>query len=217
MDLLIVGVGLLRDKIAEFKSPIIPLPQIDTALRDPESARIPVILSERTLYERHREWKMRSISLWIRQTALIEAKARGFDSCWAGPVDRKTIRATRAAIVEAKWVEKRLGEALEWTEERRKSNVPLKKIVVVSKSGRKSRPRQSHTEFPLVLLELPFPIPPAPASRNLRLTIPMPPSIEENVEGQPPPLYTPDLDEKSGEMRLENVRWDPVRVEEVES
>jgi len=91
-------------------------------------------LTERTLFERHREWKMRAVSLWIRQTALIEAKARGFDSCWAGTVDRRTIKATKSAIIEAKWVERRLAEALEWCDER--DSKSLRKVVVQSKSGR---------------------------------------------------------------------------------
>jgi len=39
----------------------------------------------------------------------------------------------------------------------------------------------------------------------------MQPSIEWNEENpEVPPLYSAELDEKSGEMRLENVRWDPV-------
>jgi hypothetical protein len=77
---------------------------------------------------------MRAVSLWIRQTALIEAKARGFDSCWAGTVDRRTIKATKSAIIEAKWVERRLAEALEWCDER--DSKSLRKVVVQSKSGR---------------------------------------------------------------------------------
>ncbi|GAA5947662.1 hypothetical protein JCM3765_001023 [Sporobolomyces pararoseus] len=214
MDLLVVGVGIaaqrIKDKVAEFKSPIISLEPLDDRLTLLEGGGGTPLLTERVLYERHREWKMRGVSLWIRQTALIEAKARNFDQCWAGPVTRRTIKATKAAIVEAKWVERRLAEALEWCEEKEKTGKPLKKVIVQSKSG-----RPVHIGFPESLLELPFPLPAAPSSRNLRLTVPIPPSIEENFEGPPPPLYTPDLDEKSGEMRLENVRWDPVTIQEV--
>ncbi|GAA6005392.1 hypothetical protein JCM11491_003627 [Sporobolomyces phaffii] len=219
MDFLILGVGIaaqkVKEKVADLKSPILLVPTAHDAPNPAPSSLVvdlastSAYLTERVLYERHREWKMRAVSLWIRQTALIEAKARGFPECWAGQVDRKTIKATRAAILEAKWVEKRLTEALEWCDQRDKSRIPLRKVVVKSKNGRKTRPRPIHEGFPDSLLELPFPLPSAPSSRNLRLTIPIPPSIEENLEGQPPPLYTPDLDEKSGEMRLEHVRWDP--------
>ena len=144
MDLLVVGVGIaaqrIKDKVAEFKSPIIPL--VVHPLDDGQQSLVIVeggetpLLTERTLDERHREWKMRAVSLWIRQTALIEAKARNFDQCWAGPVTRRTIKATKAAIVEAKWVERRLAEALEWCEEKEKTGKPLKKVIVQSKSGR---------------------------------------------------------------------------------
>lgn len=130
MDLIVVGAQKLRDRVADFKSPLIPLPNPDVG--DPSSSST-MLLTERTLYERHREWKMRCVSLWIRQTALLEAKARQFDTCWAGTVDRKTIKATKAAIVEAKWVETRLAEALEWCEDRERRRVPLEKVVVASK------------------------------------------------------------------------------------
>ena len=153
MDLIILGVGFAvqkaRDKVSDFRSPIIPFPPNaleltpSTDSRDLTIARIPsrtadsnAILTERVILERHKEWKMRAVSLWIRQTALIDAKARNFDSCWAGAVTRTNLRRTKEAIKEAKWVESRLAEALEWCEERNVKKMPLKKIVVLSKGGR---------------------------------------------------------------------------------
>ncbi|GAA5935780.1 uncharacterized protein JCM15063_001802 [Sporobolomyces koalae] len=210
MDFLVLGAALagqkVKDTVAQFRSPIIPFPSTPTG-----DQRSSTLLTERVLFERHRVWKLRAISLWIRQTALVEAKARGFDSCWAGSVNRTTMKATKAAIIEAKWVERRLAEALEWCQSRNASRVPLRQIAVPSKHKRRSRPRPVHDTFPEVLLELPYPLPLAPSSRNLRLTVPMPPTIEwseSNPEG--PPLYTPEIDEKSGELRLESARWDPM-------
>ncbi|GAA5838443.1 hypothetical protein JCM5353_001804 [Sporobolomyces roseus] len=229
MDLIILGVGFaaqkVKDKVSDYRSPIIPFPPNalelapSTDSQNLSIVRIPSttttdsnsLLTERVIIERHKEWKMRAVSLWIRQTALIDAKARNFDSCWAGAVSRTNMRRTKEAIREAKWVESRLSEALEWCQERNVKKMPLKKIVVLTKNGRKASPRPTHDGYPEALLELPWPLPIAPTSRELRLTIPIPPSIEWNEENpEVPPLYSAELDEKSGEMRLENVRWDPV-------
>ncbi|GAA6062978.1 hypothetical protein JCM10212_005801 [Sporobolomyces blumeae] len=170
------------------------------------------ILTERLLHERRTAWKLRAVSLWVRQSALLDAKARGFDSCWAGRVTRSNIRWTRRAIVEAKWVADKLDEALAWCRDVERTKAPLRKVILSSTKGkRKGIARPIHDSYPAVLLELPYPIPDAPSSRDIRCTVPMPPSpewVDENPEC--PPLYTAELDEKSGEIRLETVRWDPV-------
>lgn len=104
MDLIILGVGFaaqkVKDKVSDYRSPIIPFPPNALELtRSTDSQNLSIVrvpsttttdsnslLTERVIIERHKEWKMRAVSLWIRQTALIDAKARNFVSL-QNPVD----------------------------------------------------------------------------------------------------------------------------------
>lgn len=71
--------------------------------------------------------------------------------------------------------------------------------------------RPSHTEYPLVLHDLPYPLPSAPASSVYTLTVERPPPIDldrnrtdlERDARPPPPAYQAEADCRVGETTVE--------------
>ncbi|GAA5991802.1 hypothetical protein JCM11641_001761 [Rhodosporidiobolus odoratus] len=189
------------------------------------SAQATPVLTEHQLNSAHHQWSTRHAAVWLRACALIDAKSKGYPACWAGEVTRENLRAVRAAVDEARWVEERLKKALEWCEERKIGKMKLVKLVRVRKGRRSSVTRPTHTSTPPSLLDLPFPLPDAPPSNRLVLTVPRPPPLELDVNGEEeesltrPPLYTQEADWANGETSLEGGYWGggelPPQVEEV--
>ncbi|GAA6042734.1 hypothetical protein JCM8097_005555 [Rhodosporidiobolus ruineniae] len=203
----------LHDKFATYRSPVIPIPpafdapDVAALVPIPGSPAAP-LLTERTLQAAHFAWSTRHSAVWLRACALMDAKDKGYPACWAGEVTRENLRAVRAAVDEAKWVESRLKSAIDWCEDRKLGKMKLVKLVRMSKGRRRTLTRPTHTDTPPTLLDLPFPLPEPPSSNRLALTVPRPPALEplghrEDEERNRPPMYTQEADWENGESTLE--------------
>ncbi|GAA5831633.1 hypothetical protein JCM11251_000777 [Rhodosporidiobolus azoricus] len=230
-DVLVYGLAYFAattyDRISTFRSPVIPFPADHYSFHLPPTAGVspgqealPVVtpataplLTEYELRSHHYAWSTRHAAVWLRACALIDAKAKGYPACWAGDVTRENLRAVRAAVDEAKWVENKLKEAIDWCEERKLRKMKLVKMVRVRKGQRSSITRPTHTTTPPSLLELPFPLPEAPPSNRVALSVPRPPPLEpeghaEAEERNRPPIYTREADWENGETSLEGGFWE---------
>ncbi|GAA5875897.1 hypothetical protein JCM8547_001696 [Rhodosporidiobolus lusitaniae] len=198
------------DKFARFRSPVIPIPSSAAPddLAAPSSATPRPILTEHQLRAYHHAWATRHSAVWLRSCALLDAREKGYPACWAGDVNRDTLRAVRAAVDEANWVEGKLKAAIDWCEQRNLSKMSVVKLVQVRRGKSRSVSRPTHSDTPPSLLDLPFPLPEAPASHRLNLTVPRPPPLEpqghrEDEERNRPPTYSRIADWENGESSLE--------------
>ncbi|BGP21037.1 hypothetical protein JCM10213_002928 [Rhodosporidiobolus nylandii] len=212
------------EKVACLRSPVIPvtlsshpfLAPPPPSAEEGEAVQVqggPEVLTEHQLRTAHYQWSTRHAATFLRACALIDAKSKGYPACWAGEVNRENLRAVRAAVDEARWVEERLKKAIEWCEERKIGKMKLVKLVRVRKGRKSSVTRPTHTSTPPTLLDLPIPLPEAPPSNRLALTVPRPPplaadssSVEDGLSR--PPLYTREADWEAGETSLEGGFWE---------
>ncbi|GAA5886885.1 hypothetical protein JCM6882_009373 [Rhodosporidiobolus microsporus] len=228
-DVLVYGLAYFAatayDKLATLRSPVIPISGEHPSLDNPPTSPSPgdalvvlppsplPLLTEYELRAAHYQWSTRHAAVWLRACALIDAKAKGYPACWAGDVSRENLRAVRAAVDEAKWVETKLKEAIDWCEQRKLGKMKLVKMVRVRKDRRSSITRPTHTSTPPSLFELPIPLPEAPPSNRVALSVPRPPPLEpeghaEAEERNRPPVYTREADWENGESTLEGGYWE---------
>ncbi|GAA6057942.1 hypothetical protein JCM3770_004446 [Rhodotorula araucariae] len=215
------------ERVAHLRSPVIPL---DAASTPPAPPPIPArvarssdvqflgpVLTEYGLRLAHYSWATRHAALWLRLCAMLDARAKNLIGCWAGLVQgqsgRENLRAVRAAVDEAGWVEERLKAAIDWCEQRNLKKMKLVRLVQVRRGRRSTATRPTHTDVPPTLLDLPFPLPLAPPSNRLAPFIPRPPPLERETPEQAeernrPPTYTREADASNGESTLEGGFWD---------
>ncbi|GAA6005390.1 hypothetical protein JCM11491_003626 [Sporobolomyces phaffii] len=185
------------------------------------TSKPPPPLTEHALRELHLAWKLRYQSLYLRLATLLDAMRRGLRNSWAGKVTWEKCDQVRLAIIEAEFIMKRLGEAVEWCDEKGLQRLPL--VALVSGKRRSSTSRPTHTEYPPSLVHLPSPLPPAPQAIFARLTVPLPPWVfgpgqpEPDAEGsrsavELPPSYTRHYDPFKGERLITRARWEDDRV-----
>ncbi|BGP44065.1 hypothetical protein JCM10450v2_008282 [Rhodotorula kratochvilovae] len=211
-----------REGLRDLRSPLIPLPDDhDDAPPPGGSARgrslarqlsrsRPPPLTERSLRASHLAWLIRLRDLTARCTALEDARAKGFESCWAGKATRRHVRAVRRAMEEAEWVEDKLRHAVVWCRQAGIRKAPVKSLLAVGKNGFSARPK--HSAFPPSLLELPFPLPAALEANIYFLTVPRPPPLARHESWdaeraaqtvEAPPMYTEEASLAFGEVVLE--------------
>ncbi|GAA6062977.1 hypothetical protein JCM10212_005800 [Sporobolomyces blumeae] len=172
-------------------------------------------LTEFGLKELHLAWRIRYQSLFLRLSALLDALRRGLRNSWAGRPSWELCDALRAAILEAEYVEKRLGEAVRWCGAQGLQKMPLKDFVSKPAKRRGSVSRPMHSEYPPSLSTLPYPIPPALPAAFSKLTVPLPPDVLRGTsrsgpnEDDLPPAYTRRHDPLRGERLLEGATWQP--------
>ncbi|GAA6009958.1 hypothetical protein JCM10207_002173 [Rhodosporidiobolus poonsookiae] len=222
-DVIVYGLAFLaanaHEKFSTYRSPVIPIeatpvPSSDLSPPDALASHGPTpILTEHQLRATHYAWSTRHSAVFLRACALLDAKAKGYPACWAGNVDRETLRAVRGAVDEARWVEERLKKAIEWCDERKMKKMKLVKLVQIRRGRRSAVTRPTHSCTPPTLLDLPFPLPEAPPSNRLALSVPRPPPLEregapEYEERNRPPTYTREADVGMGEISLEGGMYD---------
>ncbi|GAA6054840.1 hypothetical protein JCM3770_004100 [Rhodotorula araucariae] len=213
-----------REGLRDLRSPVIPLPDEHDGAPPAGSAPAgrgrslarqlsrsrPPPLTERSLRASHLAWLIRLRDLTARCTALEDARAKGFESCWAGKATRRHVRAVRRAMEEAEWVEDKLRHAVVWCRQAGIRKAPVKSLLAVGKNGFSARPK--HNAFPPSLLELPFPLPRALEANIYFLTVPRPPPLarheswdaERAAQGrEAPPAYTEEASLAFGEVVLE--------------
>ncbi|GAA6005388.1 hypothetical protein JCM11491_003625 [Sporobolomyces phaffii] len=191
----------------DLKSPTIPYPPD----LDPITARTTGVLTERSLKNSHLQWMIRKRNLAARLEALETARGLSLLGTWAGDATDVHIRSVREAVAEAHWVEERLKEAVRWVNERPLDPIPLRQLLKGVKQGRVTRSfrrRPSHSDYPLVLHDLPYPLPEAPPSAVYTLTVERPPPIDRERtdherEADGPPSYSPEADCTIGETSIE--------------
>lgn len=86
-------------------------------------------LTEHTLRETHLAWKIRYQSLYLRLATLLDALKRGLRTSWAGRVTWERCDEVRLAILEAEFVMRKLGQAVEWCDQKGLQRLPLTALV----------------------------------------------------------------------------------------
>lgn len=148
---LVGAVTNLQERVANLRSPIIPLshtsvspappPIPQSVSRSADAQFLEGTLTEHGLQLAHYSWATRHSALYLRQCALKDAVAKNLIGCWAGLVrgqqGRDNLRAVRLAVDEAAWVEERLQQALDWCHERNVKRMKLVRLVHVRRGKRR--------------------------------------------------------------------------------